>query len=318
MDSAVAIVHARYSTNTFPSWPLAQPFRAMCHNGEINTLRGNINKFMARRSMLAAKAFNGDIKKADADHHRRHERLGHASTTCSSCCTSSGRSLPHAILMMIPEAWGDKYYMGHDRRGFYEYHANFMEPWDGPAAILFTDGVQSGGILDRNGLRPLRYTITKNDLLVLGSETGALRDRPGRHPGPRPPAPRQDDDRRHSQTARAEQRRSQGRDHPPAALPALGGSRPHRVPGLRHRRRRDDLRRRHTTHPPDRLRIHARGLERPHPPDGLDRQRADRLDGQRHAAGCAVRPAAAWSSATSGSCSPRSPTRPSIPSARSW
>ena len=173
VSSAVAIVHARYSTNTFPSWPLAQPFRAMCHNGEINTLRGNINKLMARRSMLATKAFGDDIKKlmpiivegmsdsAAFDNMLEMLYLG-------------GRSLPHAILMMIPEAWGDKYYMGHDRRGFYEYHANIMEPWDGPAAILFTDGIQSGGILDRNGLRPLRYTITRNDLLVLGSETGAL------------------------------------------------------------------------------------------------------------------------------------------------
>jgi glutamate synthase domain-containing protein 2/glutamate synthase domain-containing protein 1/glutamate synthase domain-containing protein 3 len=171
--SAVAIVHARYSTNTFPSWPLAQPFRAMCHNGEINTLRGNINKVMARRSMLATKAFGDDIKKLMP--------LIIEGMSDSACFDNmlellymGGRSLPHAILMMIPEAWGDKYYMGHDRRGFYEYHANIMEPWDGPAAILFTDGVQSGGILDRNGLRPLRYTITHNDLLVLGSETGAL------------------------------------------------------------------------------------------------------------------------------------------------
>ena len=171
--SAVAIVHARYSTNTFPSWPLAQPFRTMCHNGEINTLRGNINKLMARRSMLATKAFGDEMKKlmpiiiegmsdsAAFDNMLEMLYLG-------------GRSLSHAILMMIPEAWGEKYYMGHDRRGFYEYHANIMEPWDGPAAILFTDGYQSGGILDRNGLRPLRYTITRNDLLVLGSETGAL------------------------------------------------------------------------------------------------------------------------------------------------
>ncbi|MCL5997824.1 MAG: glutamate synthase-related protein, partial [Chloroflexi bacterium] len=171
--SAVAVVHARYSTNTFPSWPLAQPFRAMCHNGEINTLRGNINKVMARRSMLATKAFGEDIKKLMP--------IIIEGASDSACFDNmlemlymGGRSLPHAILMMVPEAWGDKYYMGHDRRGFYEYHANIMEPWDGPAAILFTDGVQSGGILDRNGLRPLRYTITRNDLLVLGSETGAL------------------------------------------------------------------------------------------------------------------------------------------------
>ncbi|MCL4506966.1 MAG: glutamate synthase large subunit [Chloroflexi bacterium] len=173
VSSAVAIVHARYSTNTFPSWPLAQPFRAMCHNGEINTLRGNINKLLARRSMLATKAFGDDIKKLMPIIIE-----GMSDSACFDNMLEmlylGGRSLPHSILMMIPEAWGDKYYMGHDRRGFYEYHANIMEPWDGPAAILFTDGIQSGGILDRNGLRPLRYTITKNDLLVLGSETGAL------------------------------------------------------------------------------------------------------------------------------------------------
>ena len=173
LTSAIAIVHARFSTNTFPSWPLAQPFRAICHNGEINTLRGNINKFMARRSQLFARSFNGDMRKLmpvivegmsdSANFDQMLELL-----------YMSGRSLPHAILMMIPEAWGEKYYMGHDRRGFYEYHANFMEPWDGPAAILFTDGAQAGGILDRNGLRPLRYSVTRNDLLILGSETGAI------------------------------------------------------------------------------------------------------------------------------------------------
>jgi glutamate synthase domain-containing protein 2/glutamate synthase domain-containing protein 1/glutamate synthase domain-containing protein 3 len=171
--SAVSIVHARYSTNTFPSWPLAQPFRAMCHNGEINTLRGNINKLLARRSMLATKAFGDDMKKLMPIIIEGMSDSA-AFDNMLEMLYMGGRSLPHAILMMIPEAWGDKYYMGHDRRGFYEYHANIMEPWDGPAAILFTDGVKSGGILDRNGLRPLRYTITRNDLLVLGSETGAL------------------------------------------------------------------------------------------------------------------------------------------------
>ena len=173
MATSVAIIHARYSTNTFPSWPLAQPFRAMCHNGEINTLRGNINKLMARRSMLATRAFGDDIRKLMPIIIEGMSDSA-AFDNMLELLYMGGRSLPHAILMMIPEAWGDKYYMGHDRRGFYEYHANFMEPWDGPAAILFTDGVQSGGILDRNGLRPLRYTITRNDMLVLGSETGAL------------------------------------------------------------------------------------------------------------------------------------------------
>ena len=173
VESAIATVHARYSTNTFPSWPLAQPFRILSHNGEINTLRGNINKMMARHSNLASKVWGDDI----------HKLLpviieGGSDSACLDnmleLLVLSGRSLAHSILMMIPEAWGDKYYMGRDRRGFYEYHSMFMEPWDGPASIVFTDGVQVGGILDRNGLRPSRYMLTRDNKVVLASETGVL------------------------------------------------------------------------------------------------------------------------------------------------
>ncbi len=173
LTSAIALVHSRYSTNTFPSWPLAQPFRILCHNGEINTLRGNINKMVSRHASLASKFWGEDLQKLLP--------IVIEGASDSSCFDNlleflwlSGRSLPHAILMMIPEAWGDKYYMGHDRRGFYEYHANFMEPWDGPACIAFSDGVLAGGILDRNGLRPARYSITRQNKLILGSETGAI------------------------------------------------------------------------------------------------------------------------------------------------
>ena len=173
LSCAIAVVHQRYSTNTFPSWPLAQPFRMMGHNGEINTLRGNINKMTARHGTMTSEVWGEDL-----------ERLlpiiqeGGSDSACFDnmleMLVLSGRSLPHAILMMIPEAWGTKYYMGHDRRGFFEYHANFMEPWDGPASMTFTDGLQVGCILDRNGLRPARYLLTKDNLLVLASETGVL------------------------------------------------------------------------------------------------------------------------------------------------
>ncbi len=171
MQSALAVVHQRYSTNTFPSWPLAQPFRCLCHNGEINTLRGNINKMLSRHSNLLGEALGEDVEKLLPIIIE-----GFSDSACFDNMLEflylSGREMAHAILMMIPEAWGDKYYMGHDRRGFYEFHANFMEPWDGPAAILFTDGTRVGGILDRNGLRPSRYTITRSGRIILGSETG--------------------------------------------------------------------------------------------------------------------------------------------------
>ncbi len=171
--SALAVVHSRYSTNTFPSWPLAHPFRMLCHNGEINTLRGNINKMTARHHSLASEIWGDDVRKLLPVIYE-----GQSDSACFDnmleLLVLSGRSLAHAILMMIPEAWGTAYHMGHDRRGFYEYHSMFMEPWDGPASIAFTDGVQVGGILDRNGLRPSRFTLTKSGLIVLSSETGVL------------------------------------------------------------------------------------------------------------------------------------------------
>lgn len=171
--SAMALVHQRYSTNTFPSWPLAQPFRYLAHNGEINTLRGNINKMNARESTLSSELFGKDIKKLfpvivkngsdSAVFDNAYELL-----------VSAGRSLEHSMIMMIPEAFGLKYHISTDKRFFYEYHASIMEPWDGPAAIAFTDGVKIGAILDRNGLRPARYIITKKGKLIMASEIGVL------------------------------------------------------------------------------------------------------------------------------------------------
>jgi len=171
--SAVAVVHQRYSTNTFPSWKLAQPFRYLAHNGEINTLRGNLNHIRSRESSLKSDLFGDDLSKALP--------IIDESGSDSSCLdnileylVNAGRSLPHAMLMLMPEAWGVKYPMGPDLRGFFEYHAGMMEPWDGPAALSFSNGTHTGAMLDRNGLRPARYTVTRQGMIVFASETGVL------------------------------------------------------------------------------------------------------------------------------------------------
>ncbi len=171
--SAVAVVHQRYSTNTFPSWPLAQPFRYLAHNGEINTLRGNLNHIQSRESSLESALFGDDLAKLLP--------IVDESGSDSSCLdnvlellVTAGRTLPHAMLMLVPEAWGAKYPMGPDLRGFFEYHAGIMEPWDGPAALAFSDGIRTGAMLDRNGLRPARYTVTRTGMVVFASETGVV------------------------------------------------------------------------------------------------------------------------------------------------
>jgi len=173
--SAIALVHSRFSTNTFPSWSLAQPFRYIAHNGEINTLRGNINWMRARASLLKSKLFTSD--ELDKIYpYLINEKKGSDSSVLDNVVellTLAGRSLPHVLSMMIPEAWRDDE-MSEERRAFYEYHATFMEPWDGPASIAFTDGENVGATLDRNGLRPSRYFLTKDNLLVMASEQGAL------------------------------------------------------------------------------------------------------------------------------------------------
>jgi glutamate synthase domain-containing protein 2/glutamate synthase domain-containing protein 1/glutamate synthase domain-containing protein 3 len=178
MASGLALVHSRYSTNTFPTWDLAHPFRFLCHNGEINTLRGNVNWMQAREAHLQSPLFGKDVKSivpvitpgasdsAQIDNVLELLVLG-------------GRSLPHAIMMLIPEAWGDQLPMDPEKRGFYEYHASLMEPWDGPASIAFTDGKCIGAVLDRNGLRPSRYIVTKGGLVVMASEVGVLDIPPG-------------------------------------------------------------------------------------------------------------------------------------------
>ncbi|MCB4792071.1 MAG: glutamate synthase large subunit [Elusimicrobia bacterium] len=172
-QSSMALVHQRYSTNTFPSWPLAQPFRYIAHNGEINTIRGNINKMKARESTLSSVLFGSDIKKL----FPIIEANGSDSSMFDNALellVLSGRTLEHSLMMMVPEAFGTKYHISEDKRAFYEYHAAMMEPWDGPAAIAFCDGTKIGAVLDRNGLRPARYVITKSGKVVLASEMGVL------------------------------------------------------------------------------------------------------------------------------------------------
>src|SRR5215510_3855725 len=173
VESALALVHQRFSTNTFPSWPLAHPYRFVAHNGEINTLRGNINWMRAREGLLQSPLFGDDLRKL-----LPVIREGGSDTATFDnvfeLLVMAGRSLPHALLMMIPEPWSGHETMDPAVKAFYEYHSALMEPWDGPAAIAFTDGIQIGAVLDRNGLRPLRYTLTRDGLVVMASETGVL------------------------------------------------------------------------------------------------------------------------------------------------
>ena len=171
--SALALVHQRFSTNTFPSWQLAHPYRMVCHNGEINTLRGNLNWMEARRHAMKSPLFGDDMEKLwplIADGQSDTASLDNA----LELLVQGGYSLAHAVMMLIPEAWAGNPLMDEKRRAFYEYHAALMEPWDGPAALAFTDGRQIGATLDRNGLRPARYVVTKDDLVVMASEAGVL------------------------------------------------------------------------------------------------------------------------------------------------
>jgi len=173
MVSALALVHQRYSTNTFPTWDLAHPFRFLAHNGEINTVRGNTNWMYARQESLASELFGDDIKKLFPIVNPNVSDSA-AFDNALELLVASGRSLPHAMMMMIPEAWSKNVEIDEEKRGFYEFHAAMMEPWDGPAAMAFTDGSVIGATLDRNGLRPARYVVTTNDLVVMASEVGVL------------------------------------------------------------------------------------------------------------------------------------------------
>ncbi|HTQ49242.1 MAG TPA: glutamate synthase large subunit [Candidatus Acidoferrales bacterium] len=179
LESALALVHSRFSTNTFPSWNRAHPYRYLAHNGEINTLRGNINWMHAAQSNFASELFGDDIKKivpvinTDGSDSAMFDN-------CLELLVMAGRELPHAVMMMIPEPWENHESMDPERRAFYEFHSCLMEPWDGPASIAFTDGKVIGACLDRNGLRPSRYYVTKDDLVIMASEAGVLPVEPER------------------------------------------------------------------------------------------------------------------------------------------
>jgi glutamate synthase (NADPH/NADH) large chain len=173
VESALAMVHSRFSTNTFPSWQRSHPYRLIAHNGEINTLRGNVNWMHARESMFASKLFGDDLKKCipviDSE--------GSDSAMFDNVLELlylSGRPLPHAVMMMVPEPWSNHESMSQQKKDFYQFHGCAMEPWDGPAAIAFTDGIRIGAVLDRNGLRPSRYYVTKDGLVIMASEAGVL------------------------------------------------------------------------------------------------------------------------------------------------
>jgi len=179
MESALALIHSRFSTNTFPSWNRAHPYRYLAHNGEINTLRGNINWMHAAQANFVSDLFGDDIKKiipvinADGSDSAMFDN-------CLELLVMAGRELPHGVMMMIPEPWENHESMSAEKRAFYEYHSCLMEPWDGPASIAFTDGKVIGACLDRNGLRPSRYYVTKDDLVIMASEAGVLPVEPER------------------------------------------------------------------------------------------------------------------------------------------
>lgn len=177
--SALALAHSRFSTNTFPSWERAHPYRFLAHNGEINTLRGNVNWMHARQALCESPLFGDDLQKilpiinSDGSDSAMFDN-------CLEFLVMAGRSLPHAIMMMIPEPWSNHETMSDQKKAFYEYHSALMEPWDGPASIAFTDGITIGAVLDRNGLRPSRYYVTKDDLVIMASEAGVLDIEPDR------------------------------------------------------------------------------------------------------------------------------------------
>ena len=316
MKSALVLIHSRFSTNTFPSWELAHPYRMIAHNGEINTVRGNVNWMRARESQLASELFGDDLQKV-----LPVVRPGGSDTAnfdnVLELLVLAGRSLPHAMMMMIPEAYDGREDMSDELRGFYAFHGCLTEPWDGPASISFTDGTVIGATLDRNGLRPGRWMETKDGWVVLASETGVLDEPPenvlrkGRlQPGPPVPGrprPRPDRRGRGDQGARS-----------PAAQPYgewfERGRRPPRAtcPSARRASRAiEPLRSRQLAfgYTQEDMKVDPRAAR-------AERRGADRLDGQRPRARGALRPAAAPLLATSSSSSRRSRTRRSTRRAR--
>ena len=319
MVSALCLVHQRFSTNTFPTWQLAHPFRYMAHNGEINTLRGNVNWMHARQSVLASPLFGDDIKKLFPIIQPGGSDSA-AFDNALELLVMSGRGIAHAMAMLIPEAWSRNPHMNPQKRAFYEYHASLMEPWDGPAAIAFTDGRSIGATLDRNGLRPARYLVTQDDLVIMASETGVLPVEPEERQVEGPPAARQD--------AAGRYRRGPHHLRPRNSKQRLYGRNPYQLWLKENQVTLDQL---------------ARAAARASAPitkPSCSRQRAFGYtdedlqdDPGAHGRRRARSPSAPWApirrwpafrtsrsrcSITSSSFSRRSPIRPSIPSAKRW
>ena len=291
-ESALALVHQRFSTNTFPTWSLAHPYRMIAHNGEINTLRGNVNWMAARQASLRSELYGKDISRLWPISYE-----GQSDTACFDNAleflVQGGYSLPHAVMMMIPEAWAGNPLMDEQRRAFYEYHAAMMEPWDGPAAIAFTDGRQIGATLDRNGLRPARYLVTSDDRIVMASEMGVLkipeeqivtkwRLQPGKmllvdlEEGRLIP-----DDEIKATLAKQ------------PSLPRLARPHPDRAGRIAGRADQGLALQPAAARPPAGVRLFAGRHQHPDDADGGDRRGSRRLDGQRHADLGAVGPAEA-------------------------
>ncbi len=280
--SQMALVHQRFSTNTFPSWKLAHPYRMVAHNGEINTLRGNVNWMAARQASVSSPLFGDEIEKLWPISYE-----GQSDTACFDNAleflVEGGYELAHAAMMLIPEAWAGNPLMDDDRRAFYEYHAALMEPWDGPAAIAFTDGRQIGATLDRNGLRPARYVVTDDGLVIMASEVGVL------------PVPEEKivtkwrlqpgkmlliDLEEGRIIADDELKRRLATANPYKHWLAQDADRLEDLPGRGRARRRHQ---RGAARSPAGLRLHAGGPEAPDGADGDHRPGSHRLDGHRHA-----------------------------------
>ena len=266
IESALLLVHSRFSTNTFPSWPLAHPYRFVAHNGEINTVQGNQNWMRAREAMLQSDQLPG-IDQAfpictpgSSDTARFDEVL--------ELLHLGGYPLHHAVMMMIPSAWENDATMSTELRDFFRFHASMMEPWDGPASVTFTDGKVIGAVLDRNGLRPSRYWVTDDDLVVMASEVGVIDVDPSQGRGEGPPAAGQDVPDRHRR--RADRVRRGDQDD------AGGGASGRQVAGAGHgfaggspeRSRARRVQPRQRAAPPADVRLHPRGTEDPARTDG--------------------------------------------------
>ena len=302
IESALLIVHSRFSTNTFPSWPLAHPYRFVAHNGEINTVQGNENWMRAREAMIASDLLPG---------------LEHCYPICTPGASDTARfdevlemlhlggyPIHHAMLMMIPEAWENHATMSQAQRDFYRFHASMMEPWDGPASVAFTDGEMIGAVLDRNGLRPSRYWITDDDLVVMASEVGVIDIEPSQVVAKGRLQPGKMFLIDTSQGRIVERRRDQVDPRRPAPVRAVARRRDGRPPRPARPRARGVQPRQRAAAPAD-VRLHPRGVEDPHHADGAQRRRrrsarwapTRRWPSCRSGRGCC--------STTSSSCSPR-------------